>query len=100
MLEKYNPWHPITDTVDLKHLGKLAEEANELGSATARCIIQGIDECEPVTGKPNRQWLEEEMADVYANMELVQKRFGLDLGRIFSRALEKKTRLMTWHAMA
>lgn len=50
-----NPWHPISDPVDLKHLGKLSEELGECSAAVARCIIQGIDECEPVTGKINRQ---------------------------------------------
>lgn len=100
MLEALNPWHPITDSVDLKHLGKLSEETSELGAATARCIIQGIDEREPVTGKVNREWLEDEMADVYANMELVQERFGLNVGRIMTRAFDKKLRLRTWHRMA
>jgi hypothetical protein len=42
-----NPWIPIQNPLDLKHLGKLIEELNEAGSATARCIIQGIDEVEP-----------------------------------------------------
>lgn len=100
MLEKYNPWHPITDTVDLKHLGKLAEEANELGSAAARCIIQGVYEKEPVTGKVNKTWLEEEIADVLANIELVQKRFDLDIRFIIERKWNKVERLQTWHAMA
>jgi hypothetical protein len=62
-----NPWRPMTRPIDLKHLGKLGEESNELGAAISRCIIQGIDEREPVTGKPNRQWLAEEIADVLAN---------------------------------
>ena len=50
-LRDANPWHPITDKVDLKYLGKLGEELNECGSAVSRCIIQGVDEREPVTGK-------------------------------------------------
>lgn len=50
-----NPWHPMTDAINLAHLGKLAEELNECGAAVARCIIQGIDGSEPVTGKPNRE---------------------------------------------
>lgn len=73
-----NPWHPITDSVDLKHLGKLSEELGELQAAVARCIIQGIDEREPVTGKVNRDWLTEEIADVQANLDLVVKRFEID----------------------
>lgn len=100
MLERLNPWHPITDTVDLKHLGKLGEELGECSAAVSRCIIQGIEECEPVTKKSNREWLEDEIADVYANAGLTIERFGLNSGRIFDRMLEKQARLRTWHEMA
>lgn len=95
-----NPWHPITDTVDLKHLGKLGEELGECGAAVARCIIQGIDEAEPTTGKINREWLEDEIADVAANAQLVAERFGLDKDRIRDRAERKVAQLRTWHDMA
>lgn len=99
-LRDASPWHPITDAVDLKHLGKLGEEANELGSAVARCIIQGVDEAEPVTGKLNRHWLEDEIADVLANVELVVRRFDLNEGRIAERAKRKRAHLRQWHDMA
>lgn len=95
-----NPWHPIDNKIDLKHLGKLGEEVNELGAAVSRCIIQGIDECEPVTGKSNREWLEDEIADVRANSELNIERFGLDEKRIAERAARKKEHLRAWHSMA
>jgi hypothetical protein len=95
-----NPWHPITDTVDLKHLGKLGEECNELGSAVSRIIIQGVDEAEPVTGKINREWLEDEIADVEANIELVKRRFSLDRNRIHRRRIRKMLHLAKWHAQA
>jgi hypothetical protein len=94
-----NPWQPMTDALDLKHLGKLAEEANELGSAIARCIIQGIDEAEPVTGKLNRRWLEDEIADVLANAELVIAHFGLDEEQMALRVERKKQHLRGWHSM-
>ena len=97
---RMNPWHPMTDTVDLKHLGKLGEEAGELGSAVARCIIQGVDEAHPVTGKVNREWLEDEIADVLANIELTVNRFDLDNGRINRRAVAKLEQLRAWHEMA
>lgn len=95
-----NPWHPITDAVDLKHLGKLAEECGELVAAVSRCIIQGVDEAEPVTGKVNRQWLEDEIADVLANIALVEKRFGLDSSRMADRAERKMNHLRKWHVQA
>lgn len=95
-----NPWHPMSDPVDLKHLGKLGEELNECGAAASRCIIQGIDGREPVTGKPNALWLLEEIADVQANIELVVKRFGLDEAQIRTRILRKKLLLEQWHKLA
>jgi phosphoribosyl-ATP pyrophosphohydrolase len=95
-----NPWHPMTDKVDLKHMSKLGEEAGELASAACRCIAQGIDEAEPTTGKLNRAWLEDEIADVFANSELNIERFGLDRERIARRTERKKELLRTWHAMA
>lgn len=100
MLERMNPWHPITDTVDLKHLGKLGEELNECGAAVNRCIIQGVYESEPTTGKVNAIWLEEEIADVEANIELVKRRFKLDYEFIAKRVNSKIERLQTWHEMA
>jgi hypothetical protein len=95
-----NPWHPIKDAVDLKHLGKLVEELNECGSAVSRCIVQGVDEREPVTGKPNREWLEDEVADVLANIGLCMERFNLDRARIAARADKKEAHLRRWHSQA
>lgn len=66
-------WQPI----DMKHFGKLSEELGELQAAVARCLIQGIMECEPVTSKPNKQWLEEEIADVEAGAALIMGRYNI-----------------------
>lgn len=99
MLERLNPWQPITDKLQLKKLGKLGEELGELTSATLRCIIQGVDEVEPVTKKSNRLWLQEEIADVYATLEHVIEEHGLDSHFIVARANEKYERLKTWHEM-
>ena len=94
-----NPWPPMTNPLDLKHLGKLGEEVNELGSAISRCIIQGLDEAEPITHKVNRHWLEDECADVLANIELVINHFGLDYDRMLIRVERKKEHLRGWHSM-
>jgi len=88
----------MTDPVDKKTLGKLLEELGECTSATARCLIQGIDEAEPITGKINRQWLQEEIADVYANLALTVERFNLDIDK--KRIDSKMTRLKNWHTLA
>lgn len=94
-----SPWQPVTNTLDLKHLGKLAEELSELGQVVARCIIQGVDEVQPVTGKSNKLWLEEEVADVYANLQLVRSRFKLDDEFIEQRVKDKRDYLRNWHEM-
>jgi hypothetical protein len=98
--EDPNPWHPIKNAGDLKHLGKLGEELNECGAAVSRCIIQGVDEAEPVTGKVNRVWLQEEIADVLANINLVVKHFNLDTDVMSKRVNRKISHLQKWHSMA
>lgn len=96
----YQPWHPMTDARDLKTLGKLGEELGECSAAVSRCVIQGVHECEPVTGKPNNQWLTEELADVLLNADLVIERFGLDRAAIAARMAHKRPLLEGWHAEA
>lgn len=93
----YEPWHPITNPRDLKTLGKLGEELGECSAAVSRCIIQGIDEKHPHTGKVNRQWLEDEIADVLVNVAVVMERFNLDHERIDKRASAKEPLLRAWH---
>jgi hypothetical protein len=93
-----NPWQPMSDPIDIAHLGKLIEELNEAGSASARCLIQGIDEKEPITGKLNREWLEDELADVLVNLDLVVSHFGLNWLRMAQRIEAKQKHLKAWHA--
>lgn len=101
-----NPWHPMTAPIDLKVLGKLQEELGEiqevlarLQTALARCVIQGVGGLEPVTGKSNKVWLEEEIADVEAGLELAKERLLLDRLFIIKRAARKRKQLKTWHEM-
>jgi NTP pyrophosphatase (non-canonical NTP hydrolase) len=95
-----HPWHPMNNPVEVKTLGKLLEEVNELGQACARCLIQGVDEAEPVTLMVNREWLEDEIADVLANIALVTSCFNLDTDHIEERVHTKQERLTKWHEMA
>lgn len=97
---KLNPWHPMIDPVALKTLGKLAEELGECIAAVSRCVIQGIDECDPETGVPNREWLEDEIADILAGLNLTVDLFDLNRARIGHRSGEKQIRLREWHRMA
>lgn len=61
----------MDDKIKLAAIGKLQEELGELQSALARCVIQGVGGLEPETGKPNREWLEDELADVEALTRIV-----------------------------
>ena len=96
----YQPWHPMTDSVDVKTLGKFLEELGECTAASARCMIQGIDAVPAITFKPNKEWLTEEVADILLNAALVIERFGLDKDKIEQRIEYKRPRLLAWHAMA
>ncbi len=93
-------WHPISDPVDLKHLGKLGEELCEAGASVCRAIIQGMDGINPHGGQINREWLEDELADVMANVQLVIGRFNLNVVRMNDRGMMKMDRLEEWHKMA
>lgn len=102
MSEKYlvSPWVPMKDPIDLKHIGKLAEESTELATVASRCVIQGVEEKHPLTGKPNIEWLEDEIADVLATIELVAERFDLDTDRILERSNFKMEKLREWFSMS
>lgn len=99
MNKKPSPWNPETNPRRLKVLGKLSEELGELSSAVARCTIQGIDEVQPVTGKPNREWITEEIADVIACITLVRTDFNLDTDAISARIDKKIEYLRDWVEM-
>lgn len=94
-----SPWVPEQDVETQKRLGKALEEGGEYVSAVARCFIQGIYENEPVTGKPNTLWLQEEMADVLATMSLLIEHFDLDKAFIKQRVEKKRAQLQTWFEM-
>ena len=91
-------WQPITNKLDLAILGKLGEELSECATAIFRCIIQGIDEKQPVTGKVNKEWLEDEMADIIAMSEFVFQHFNLDRERMTDRARKKHSYKVPWFA--
>lgn len=50
---KMSKWIPTTDLLQLRRLGKLGEELNELGAVASRCIIQGLYEIDPASNKIN-----------------------------------------------
>jgi len=95
--EAYEPWTPTTNSKDVKILGKLGEELGECQSAVMRCLIQGIDEMNPETGVSNRRWLEDEIADVMACMDLACENYNLNWTRILQRLMKKKKLMEQWH---
>lgn len=96
-LKDASPWVPMDKPIDIKHLGKLTEELSELISAISRCLIQGLNAIHPETGKPNHIWLREEIADVYANLSLVEDHFNLPM--MYERVERKMEHLRRWHQM-
>ncbi len=65
----------------------------------ARCIIQGIDEVDPSSGKTNRVRLESEIADVYAQLDETVARLGLDDAYIQKRRATKRGYMREWEEM-
>ncbi|WP_375599353.1 hypothetical protein [Devosia sp. Naph2] len=90
-----SPWLPEQDRHRLAVLGKLAEECNELAGRAVRCIIQGLDEVDPDTGRTNRAELEREIADVEACLSQAQKRLGVAFD--LDRAAGKSRGFDRWH---
>jgi NTP pyrophosphatase (non-canonical NTP hydrolase) len=93
------PWRPEVDPIAIAALGKLLEELGEAAAIVARCLIQGIGEAEPVTGKANADALEEELADVAAAAEIAILHFGLRPRRIRERIDRKVQHLRGWHRL-
>lgn len=92
----YNPWVPITSPLELKLIGKTLEELGELSSALSRCLIQGINEEHPESGKPNTAWVEDEIADVRACLNSLIFHLNLDEKVIAKRDWLKHQKLETW----
>ena len=94
-----NKWTPTTSLMMLRRMGKLQEELAELANVAARCIIQGIDEVDPGTGKVNRDRLVDELADVLTQCRYTIHKLGLDEDRIEARANIKWGQMDEWESM-
>lgn len=90
-------WKPEPDVLIHQALGKACEEANELAGILARCLIQGLDQSEPVSGKPNRQALFEEIADLDAAVQWLRELAGDDYDE--ERADRKLNGFRRWQRM-
>lgn len=92
-------WIPTTDLSELRRLGKLCEEVNELGAIASRCIIQGVYGKDPRTQTCNLKALSDEIADVYVQLHLTVEKFGLDMARIHERFARKEKQMQEWEAL-
>lgn len=92
-----NPWQPEQDRYRLAALGKLAEESSELSARAARCIIHGLDEKDPDTGKLNRIELANEIADVAACLEIARE--VLSVTPSDARTASKANGFRLWHSL-
>lgn len=92
-------WMPERDVVLHQALGKLAEECNELAKIATRCMIQGFEESDPSTDKPNRTQLMEEVADVRATMRWLFEVLDQPFKRESPREARKFDGFMRWQAM-
>lgn len=92
-------WVPTTNLLELRRFGKLGEELGELQAVISRCIIQGLDGLDPATKKINRRRLEEECADVQAQIETTIKALDLDRMFIVCRNGEKQSQMNEWEAL-
>lgn len=91
-----SPWQPERDPIRLAIYGKTVEEIGELASAIGRCTIQGIAEKDPETGKPNVDWLEDEIADVEMCIHFLKEKLYLYKGRIDARKAVKIRHKEEW----
>ena len=94
-----SPWQPMSDPVDLAVIGKTLEELAECSAALSRCLIQGIDELDPDTGRSNRDQLTDEVADVYATIGLLYEHFRFVPTSINHRVEKKRSHLRRWFEM-
>ena len=92
-------WIPTTNLAMLRRMGKLGEELGELQAVAARCIIQGIDEIDPASNLPNRVRLTDEIADVYAQLDVTMTMLDLDRQVIQQRRERKTGYMREWEAM-
>lgn len=92
-----SPWMPEQDRLRLAVLGKLGEECSELAARASRCIIHGLDETDPDTGRLNRAELAREAADVAACLDILREVLGVVPNG--DRMLGKANGFRRWHRM-
>lgn len=93
---KIAKWMSESDPHKVRRLGKTLEELGELIAVLARCLIQGSEEIDPGTGRVNHDRLEDEMADVTAQMKLTAVSFQADTLLMDLRIEQKIREMREW----
>lgn len=91
-------WTPDCNPHQARRIGKTLEELHELGAVLARISIQGLDAVDPGTGKTNRQRMNEETADVIAQINRNFHAFAMPADDIDKRVQEKEAMMAEWEA--
>lgn len=101
----------VQEHFGLRTLGGVYAEPGELSipevlralgdaiAATSRCLIQGIDACEPVSKMPNRDWLHLAFSRLLLRISIVETMFQLHTVRMAERVEFKRRHLRAWHEM-
>lgn len=92
-------WEQEPNELYRRRLGKLIEECGELTAIAARCLIQGVDGINPDDQHINRIRLENELADVHAQIACTVNTLGLDFDRILDRAIIKRSMMDKWETL-
>lgn len=66
-------------------------------AAASRCLIQGIDGCEPTTGKCNREWLQQALSRLRDYVMTAATYYHCNKVEMKARKLRKKENLRRWH---
>ena len=98
-MSNVSKWQPTTDRMLQRRMGKTGEELGELSAVVCRIQIQGIDEIDPSSGKTNRMRLEDEIADVQAQLDETIARLGLNVEAIEKRRQVKRGYMQEWESM-
>ena len=81
-----------------RRLGKLGEEMGELQQIKERILLQGMEENNPSTARKLIFELEDEIADVYAQLDETVEGFDLNKEVIEGRRNQKRKLMQDWES--
>ncbi|MDP4074238.1 hypothetical protein [Acidovorax sp. A1169] len=91
--------NPVGRGTTPSHHTSLLRILGVLQAVVARCVIQGIEEIDPSSGKTNRVRFIEAVADTLTQVNKSIGHFSLDYNAIRLRVTEKKRQMAEWEAL-